>query len=127
MCCVEDEAHAAMVAFNTVCSFIGTRDLVQEHLAYNILPLRAEWTMPEPKSDGSKKHQEESGSLVRIRYMYKYKFETEFGEPSAEWLEVIESNCNEVLGTFIMKEDWALTAAFSGQAKQRLNHVFEAT
>lgn len=64
---------------------------------------------------------------MRIRYRYKYKFETEFGEPCDEWLKVIESNCNEVFGTFIMKEDWALTAAFGGRAKQRLNHVFEAT
>jgi hypothetical protein len=25
-----------MVAFNIVCSYIGTRDLIEEHLAYNI-------------------------------------------------------------------------------------------
>jgi hypothetical protein len=27
------------VAFNTVCSYIGTRDLVQEHIAFKMWPL----------------------------------------------------------------------------------------
>jgi hypothetical protein len=33
-------------AFGIVCSFIGTRDLVQEHVAYRIWPLVANWEMP---------------------------------------------------------------------------------
>lgn len=36
VCFINDEAQAAMVAFNNVCSYIGTRGLIQEHLAYNV-------------------------------------------------------------------------------------------
>jgi hypothetical protein len=34
-----DKAQACLVAFNTVCSYIGTRDLVQEHIAFKVWPL----------------------------------------------------------------------------------------
>jgi hypothetical protein len=34
-----DKAQACLVAFNTVCSYIGTRDLVQEHIAFKMWPL----------------------------------------------------------------------------------------
>jgi hypothetical protein len=35
-----------MVAFNTVCTHTGTRDLVQEYLAFKTWPLRVEWEIP---------------------------------------------------------------------------------
>jgi hypothetical protein len=34
-----NEIEACQKAFNTVCTFIGTRDLVQEHIAYRVWPL----------------------------------------------------------------------------------------
>ena len=34
-----NEVQACQVAFNTVCTYIGTRDLVQEHIAYKVWPL----------------------------------------------------------------------------------------
>jgi hypothetical protein len=34
------------VPFGTVCSFIGIRDLVQEHVSYRIWPLIDNWEMP---------------------------------------------------------------------------------
>jgi hypothetical protein len=34
-----DKSQACLVAFNTVCSYIGTRDLVQEHIAFKVWPL----------------------------------------------------------------------------------------
>jgi hypothetical protein len=34
------------VAFNTICTYIGTRDLVQEHIAYRVWPLANGWEMP---------------------------------------------------------------------------------
>jgi hypothetical protein len=40
------------------------------------------------------------------------KFEKEFGEPCGEWLGVIKSMSNEVLGNFAAKEDKALNTAF---------------
>jgi hypothetical protein len=33
---IDEEAEACQRAFSTVCAFIGTRDLVQEHVAYRI-------------------------------------------------------------------------------------------
>jgi hypothetical protein len=37
-----NEVLACQVAFNTVCTYIGTRDLVQEHIAYKVWPLASE-------------------------------------------------------------------------------------
>jgi hypothetical protein len=36
---IDEAAEACRRAFNIVCSFIGTRDLVQEYVAYMIWPL----------------------------------------------------------------------------------------
>jgi hypothetical protein len=43
---IDEAAEACRRAFSTVCSFIGTRDLVQEHVAYRIWPLIDSWEMP---------------------------------------------------------------------------------
>jgi hypothetical protein len=34
-----EKAQACLVAFNTVCNYIVSRDLVQEHLAFKVWPL----------------------------------------------------------------------------------------
>lgn len=120
-CFINDKAQAAMVAFNIVCSYIGTRDLVQQHLAYNFWRVRAEWAMPERKDDDKEPASE---SLINLKYMYK--FEKEFGEPCDEWMEAIEAKCNEMIGNFVAKEDQALTTALIGQERRRLNWVFDA-
>jgi hypothetical protein len=44
-CYINFEAQAAIVAFNVVCTHIGTRDLVQEFLEFKIWPLEAQWEM----------------------------------------------------------------------------------
>jgi hypothetical protein len=44
-CFVNFEAQAAIVAFNVVSTYIGTRDLVQEYLAFKTWPLAVEWDM----------------------------------------------------------------------------------
>jgi hypothetical protein len=36
---IDDAVEACQRAFNTVCSFIGTRDLIQEHIAFRVWPL----------------------------------------------------------------------------------------
>jgi hypothetical protein len=37
-----------------VCSFIGTRDLIQEHIAFRVWPLVESWDMPkETTADSS--------------------------------------------------------------------------
>jgi hypothetical protein len=34
-----NEIQACQAAFNTICTYIGIRDLVQEHIAYRVWPL----------------------------------------------------------------------------------------
>jgi hypothetical protein len=62
-----DRAQACLVAFNIVCSYISTRDLVQEHIAFKVWPLVNEWEMPKETTDSSS----ECG-LVYLKYTYRY-------------------------------------------------------
>jgi hypothetical protein len=61
-----DKAQACLVAFNTMCSYISTRDLVQEHIAFKVWPLVNEWEMLEKTTDSSSE-----GGLVYLRYTYR--------------------------------------------------------
>jgi hypothetical protein len=40
-----NEVQACLMAFHTVCSYIGSRDLVQEHIIFKVWPLTNEWEM----------------------------------------------------------------------------------
>jgi hypothetical protein len=101
--------QVAEVEFRVVAVKISTRDLVQEFLANRVFPTSSGWGMPK-KKDGGKKHE-----LVRLPY--RFKFEKEFKKPCQEWLEMIETMCNEILGNYTKKEDQLMTAAFSTQPK----------
>jgi hypothetical protein len=57
---------------------------------------------------------------------YRFKFEKQFKDPSQEWLEMIESMCNKILGNYTKKEDQLMTAAFGTRPKRRLNRVMDA-
>jgi hypothetical protein len=57
---------------------------------------------------------------------YRFKFEKQFKEPCQQWLEMIETMCNEILGNYTKKEDQLMTAAFGTRAKRRLNQVMDA-
>jgi hypothetical protein len=92
-----------------VAKHISTRDLVQEYLANRVSPTLCGWSMPKLK--GSKK----KGELVRLPYCFK--FEKQFKEPCPEWLEIIETMCNEILGNYTKKEDQLMTAAFGTRTK----------
>jgi hypothetical protein len=48
-----DSAQACVVAFNIVCSYNGTKDLVQEHIASKVWPLVYEWEIPKETTDSS--------------------------------------------------------------------------
>jgi hypothetical protein len=106
-------------AFGIVCSFIGTRDLVQEHVAYRMWPLIANWEMPEETI--SNPHE---GGLVRLKYTFR--FGDQFIEPDDDWLKCVEATSDEVLGSYSKAEDNALSAAFGSLKKKRLNRVFDA-
>jgi hypothetical protein len=73
-----------------------------------------------PKLRGTKK------GLDLVRLPYRFKFEKQFKEPCQEWLEMIDTVCNEVLGNYTKKEDQLMTAAFGTRPKRRLNRVMDA-
>jgi hypothetical protein len=108
----------AEVEFRVVAEQIGTRDLVQEYLANRTYPTSSDWVMPKMK--GTKKKYE----LVQLPY--HFKFEKQFKEPCQEWLEMIETMCNKILGNYTKKEDQLMTAAFCTRLKRRLNRVMDA-
>jgi hypothetical protein len=116
---IDDAAETCQKAFITVCSFIGTRDLIQEHIAFRVWPLMESWEMPkETITDSSK------GGLVRLKYTFR--FGVKFDEPNDDWLKCIEATSDELLGAYSKTEDNALSAAFGGRNKKRLNMVFDA-
>jgi hypothetical protein len=120
LCCMTSGSPCQEVVaeFRVVAKQIGTRDLVQEYLAYKVFPTLSEWNMPKLK--GTK----EKNELVRLPY--RFKFEKQFEGPCQEWLEMIETMCNEILGNYTKKEDQLMTAAFDTRPKRRLNRVMDA-
>jgi hypothetical protein len=108
----------AIAEFRVVAKQISTRDLVQEYLANRVSPTLSEWSMPKLKETKKK------NELVRLPY--RFKFEKQFKEPCQEWLEMIETMCNEILGKYTKKEDQLMTAAFGTRPKRRLNRVMDA-
>jgi hypothetical protein len=113
-----NDIEACQRSFNTVCTFIGTRDLVQEYIAYRVWPLVNEWEMLKEATIGSSQ-----GGLVYLKYTFRYR--GEFDEPNDEWLSSIEATSDEFLGAYTRAEDDALTSAFGGRGKKRLNRVFD--
>jgi hypothetical protein len=108
----------AEVEFRVVDEQISTRDLVQEYLANRTYPTSSGWGMPKKKEAG-KKHE-----LVRLAY--RFKFEKQFKKPCKEWLDKIETMCNEILGNYTKKKDQLMTAAFGTRSKRRLDRVMDA-
>jgi hypothetical protein len=116
---IDEAAEECWRAFGVVCSFIGTRDLIQEHIAFRVWPLVEKWEIP--KETTSKP---DEGGLVRIKYTFRYG--DQFVEPDDDWLKCIEATSDELLGPYSKAEDTALSAAFGGRKKKRLNRVFDA-
>jgi hypothetical protein len=52
---IESDAKACQKAFSNVCAFIGTRDIIQEHIAYRVWPLVDSWEMPKETTVESNK------------------------------------------------------------------------
>jgi hypothetical protein len=48
-----NDIQTCQTAFNTVCTYIGTRDLVHEHIAYRVWPLADGWEMSKETTAGS--------------------------------------------------------------------------
>jgi hypothetical protein len=88
----EGPTQTALAEFRVIAEHIGTRDLVQEFLAFKVFPTMKEWAMSKLK--GEKKE----GELVRLPYHYKFK--KYFKAPCQEWLETIEIMSTEILGNY---------------------------
>jgi hypothetical protein len=85
----------AEVHFRVVAEQISTRDLVQKYLANRVFPTLSGWGMPKLNGEGNK------FELVRLSYCFKYH--DAFSGPCAEWLEMIETMCNKILGNYTKK------------------------
>jgi hypothetical protein len=116
---IDEATEGCRRAFGTICSFIGTRDLIQEHIAFRVWPLVEKWEMP--KESITKTGE---GELVRLKYTFRY--EGKFVEPDDDWLKCIEATSDELLGPYSRTEDNALSAAFGNRKKKRRNRVFDA-
>jgi hypothetical protein len=68
------------------------------------------------------------GSTERglVRLKYTFKFRDRFDEPNDDWLKSIEAISDELLGAYTRAKDDALSSAFGGRGKKRLNRVFDA-
>jgi hypothetical protein len=116
---IDEAAKACQKAFGTVCFFIGTRDLIQEHIASRVWPLVESWEMPKETITESSE-----GELVQLKYTFRYG--DKFDEPNDDWLKCIEVTSDELLGAYSKAEDNALSTAFGGRGKKRINRVFDA-
>jgi hypothetical protein len=83
--------EACLKAFNSVCTFIGTRDLVQEHIAYRVWPLVNDWEMSKETAAGSSQ-----GSLVYLKYTFRYR--DQFDEQNDDWMNYVEATSLSCLG-----------------------------
>jgi hypothetical protein len=113
-----NEVRACQIAFNTICTYIGTRDLVQQHIAYKVWPLSNEWEMLKEAVAGSI----QSG-LVYLKYTFRYR--SQFDEPNDDFLDAIEAMSDKLLEAYSRAEDEAMAVAFSARGKKRLNRVFD--
>jgi hypothetical protein len=65
---IDGNVEACQKAISTVCAFIGTRDLIQEHIAFRVWPLVESWDMPkETAADSSE------GGLVLLKYTFRFR------------------------------------------------------
>jgi hypothetical protein len=113
---IDGVAEACQKAFSIVCSFIGTRDLIQEHIPFRVWPLVESWEMPKETITNSSE-----GDLIRLKYTFR--FGDKFDEPNDDWLKCIEATSDELLGAYSKAEDNTLSAAFGGRGKKKLNRV----
>jgi hypothetical protein len=105
------DIQACQTTFNTVCTYIGTWDLIQEHIAYRVWPLANGWEMPKEATVGSSQ-----GGLVYLKYTFRYR--SQFDEPNDDWLDAIEATSDELLGAYLKAEDDAMTTAFGARGKK---------
>jgi hypothetical protein len=110
---IDGDVEACQKAFNTVCAFIGTRDLIQEHLAFRLWPLMESWDMPKETTTDSSE-----GGLVRLKYTFR--FWEKFDESDNDFLKCIEATSDELLGAYSKAEDNAFICSFRGSRQEMI-------
>jgi hypothetical protein len=65
---IDDTVEACQRAFSSILSFIGTRYLIQEHIAFRVWPLVERWEMPKETTADSGE-----GGLVRLKYTFRFR------------------------------------------------------
>jgi hypothetical protein len=113
-----NDVQACQIAFNIVCTYIDTIDLVQDHIAYRVWPLANGWERSKEAAAGSSQN-----GLVYLKYTFRYR--SQFDEPNDDWLDAIEATGDELLKAYSTAEDEAMTTAFGAWGKKRLNRVFD--
>jgi hypothetical protein len=88
---IDSDVETCQKAF-VVCTFIGMRDLIQEHISFRVWPLVESWDMPKETTAESNE-----GGLVRLKYTFRFR--EKFDEPDDGWLKCIEATSDELLGT----------------------------
>jgi hypothetical protein len=63
-----NDVQSCQTTFNMVCTYISTRDLVQEHIAYGVWPLASGWEKPKEAAAGSSQN-----GLVYLKYTFRYR------------------------------------------------------
>jgi hypothetical protein len=58
-------------------------------------------------------------------YLYTFRYKNQFDEPNDDCLDCFEATSDELLGAYTRAEDDAMTVAFGGRGKKRLNRVFD--
>jgi hypothetical protein len=111
---IDNDAEACQKVLNNACAFIGTRDLIQEHIAYRVWPLVDNWEMSKETVAESSE-----GGLICLKYTFRYR--EGFDEPNDNWLKCIEDTSDELLGAYTRAKDDALSSAFGGRGKKRWN------
>jgi hypothetical protein len=115
---VGNDVQTCQTTFNTLCTYIGTRDLVQEHIAYRVWPLAHGWEMLKETAAGSNQN-----GFVYLKYTFQYR--SQFDEPNDDWLDAIEATSGKLVGAYSKAKDEAMTIALGAQGKKRLNRVFD--
>lgn len=92
---MSEAADECFKAFSTLIKKIGSQDLIQEALAYNIYPTQTRWKLPKEVKCKDKE-------LVTLAF--DFKEQSTYKVPSARQLKFVEERCNEMCGNHLARE-----------------------
>jgi hypothetical protein len=94
-CEMSEAADECFKDFSTIIKKIGSQDLVQEVLAYNLYPTRIGWKLP-------KEMKCKDEELVILAF--DFKEQSSYKAPLARWLNFIEEKCCEMCDNYHTRE-----------------------